>query len=77
MTNSELVDLIDAIIPSIPNDAEDRRVLTYIRSQCSPDALAERAAQWGGDPGVAHLHDVARSRLRPYLNKETSSDRPE
>lgn len=59
-----------ARIRKAPATGEDKRVLDYIRKQLAPDALAKREER--GDAEVAHLHWVAKSRLKPY-EKEASA----
>lgn len=69
--NSRLVDQIDAVLPSLRAGAGDDEfssfdVLTYVRSQITPEGIAKRVerADPSVDENVAHLHQVAHEHLR-------------
>jgi hypothetical protein len=72
--DERMIKLIDEALPNIPDTNEDSRVLRYIRSQLTPEGLQAREDEWGGNPGVQHLHEVARQRLRPYVNQPIQED---
>lgn len=46
---------------------DDKRVLEFIRTALTPEAIAERPEH---DQDVKHLREVAAQRLRPYETKE-------
>jgi hypothetical protein len=71
--DEKMVERITKVLPRIPSNSEDVRVLTYIRTQLTPEGLDNRTGDFGGDPGVTHLHDVANRRLLPY---ETEAPMP-
>lgn len=67
-TPAQLVAAIEAAMPNIYQDS-DRRVLESIAKRLTPDAIAARDPEDEGS-SVAHLQQIAETRLRNYPVKE-------
>jgi hypothetical protein len=65
---SRMIARIDAALAGRAQyNEEDRRVLTYIRSQITPKGQERRPELY---KAVDHLMEVAHQRLRPYENRK-------
>lgn len=67
------IDRIDAAESRLKD--EDCRVLFYIRSQLTPERVAQREELEAG--GEKHLLEVANTRLRSYETEVTHAKQPQ
>lgn len=65
--NQRMIARIERAMPRIPASDEARNVLSYVRAELEPDAIAKRP-EW--DQGVTHLLEVASQRLKPFETEE-------
>jgi hypothetical protein len=71
--NERMIARINAVwndLKDVP-ESEDKRVLGYIREALTPEAIEKRHED---DKAVGHLHDVAKTRLRPYEKANERED---